>query len=938
MVIAAFAWLAAPASAQVFVGRVDVAIQDATGAVLPGVTLSLEGPLNQEAVSDAGGEAHFLNLPPGTYTLKASLTGFNPYENRAVGVVAGGSVLLRIRLTVAGVTEAVDVEAASPTIDPKKQTTSTNVTYDELQNIPSSRDPWVVLQTVPSIIVDRVNVGGAESGQQSLFFGKGSGFAENTWNMDGIPITDMAATGATPTYYDFDMFQEMQVTTGGGDVQNPTPGVQLNFVLKTGSNTPHGSARYYFANEDLQSTNLSSALAAAIGGTTKKGNRTEQYADYGVEAGGPVVKDKWWVWGSYGKTDVRIRTLNNVLDRTVLDNRSFKTQAQVTDGFRPSFTYFRGDKIKDGRGASPTRPTETTWDQSGPTNMYKGEANFVVGSNLFLVGKYSYIDGAFQLIPKGGFDQRAYLDDSGVWHNTFFFYQTNRPQHAAILDGNLFRGRHEIKFGLSWRKAIVESVSGVPGGIYTVHIGYPDLLPVIYRDWAGNTNGRYIAGYVGDTWSANRLTLNLGVRYDHQSSSVDETSVGASPILPSLLPALTAPAISNAVVYKAFSPRVGITYALDENRKTQLRASYALFSSQLGAAQGGIISTIQYSGIYYYAVDLNGNRVADNNEILFNLGNVGYYGFDPANPTKLDSVNEIEDYTTPKTHEFLVGLDRELMPNFSVNGTFTFRRFNSFNWFPRIGVRSNDYLLVGRVTGSDPAIGSFDEPFYRINPAAVPPGGGREFLERDGYRQRYWGFEVSATKRMSDRWMARFGFSTNDHREYFEGANSIEDPTRTPNNPLVDGGVVVTQTGGSGKSAIFLISPKYQFIANGLYQGPWGINFGGNLLVRQGFGQPFFQGRVATGDVLVARKSVLLVQDLSDNRLPTVTSLDVRVEKAFTFDRWNVIFDVDIFNLGNRDTVLGRQYDRSRTGTTGFNQVLEIMNPRIVRLGLRFTF
>ena len=79
--------------------------------------------------------------------------------------------------------------------------------------------------------------------------------------MDGIAITDMAALGSTPTYYDFDMFQEMQVTTGGADVTSATPGVQLNMVLKSGSNTPHGSTRIYFENEDLQSNNMPAELA-----------------------------------------------------------------------------------------------------------------------------------------------------------------------------------------------------------------------------------------------------------------------------------------------------------------------------------------------------------------------------------------------------------------------------------------------------------------------------------------------------------------------------------------------------------------------------------------------------------------------------------------------------------------------------------------------------
>ena len=162
---------------------------------------------------------------------------------RTSQVGTGVAVPLMVALGVAGVAHQVDVVAETPVIEVKRQTTQTNVTLDELQNIPSSRDPWVVLQTVPGVIVDRVNVGGSESGQQSDYKAKGASDDDNTWNLDGIPITDMGALGASPTYYDFDMFQEMQVTTGGADAANPTPGVQLNFVLKSGTNTPHGSAR-----------------------------------------------------------------------------------------------------------------------------------------------------------------------------------------------------------------------------------------------------------------------------------------------------------------------------------------------------------------------------------------------------------------------------------------------------------------------------------------------------------------------------------------------------------------------------------------------------------------------------------------------------------------------------------------------------------------------
>jgi hypothetical protein len=189
--------------------------------------------------------------------------------------------------------------------------------------------------------------------------------------------------------------------------------------------------------------------------------------------------------------------------------------------------------------------------------------------------------------------------------------------------------------------------------------------------------------------------------------------------------------------------------------------------------------------------------------------------------------------------------------------------------------------------------------------------------------------------------MARLGFSTNNHTEHFDDPSvAIEDPTPRVTSTAVwahqDGGQVVTVTAGSGKSNIYMIQPRYQFIANGMWQGPWGLNFGANLLTRQGFGQMFNRSQVATGDPLTPQKTILVIpEDVAAHRLSTVTSFDVRVEKAFTIGRSNLIFDLDVFNLTNANTVLGREYDLR---LTSFNRVREIMNPRILRLGLRMNF
>ena len=938
----------ARASAQVFTGRVDITVEDSSGGRVPGVTVGLTGPVDQTQVTDVQGQAHFLNLPVGTYAVNAALAGFNSYANNTVVVLSGAATPITARLGVAGTAETVVVTAATPVVDMRRNTTTTNVTMEELQDIPSARDPWVVMQTVPTVYVDRVNVGGAESGQQSNYNAKGAQATDNTWSIDGVPVTDMGATGASAFYYDFDSFQEMAITTGGADAQNATGGVQLNMVLRKGSNVPHFNTRYYFENQSLQAVNISPSLAASLGNTAGTGNRMDKYNDYGFDLSGPIFKDRLFIWGTMARTTINLLALTGDLDKTDFKTWALKVDGRATKSVRGNFTYYDNDKRKDGRSVGATRPPETAWDQRGPTTYYKGEGNFDVGSKFFASVKVAHVGSAFVLAPIGGLAQDYYIDDGGVAHNSYYLFQTDRPQDYVGGDVNYLAGRHEIKFGGGWRSTPVTSNQIWPAShLVATWVDYPNMLVQAARNYQAATSAKYLNGFLTDTISLNRATIIGGVRFDHQESSLGQASVPAVPGIP-LLPAVSAPAVKDVYKWNSITPRVGVTIALDGDRKGIVRASYATFASQLPGSEAAFVSPIQYSYAYYNAVDLNADGVAQLTEILFNQGLQGYSGFDPTNPGRVSTVNRVDpDIKPPITHEFIVGIDREIVPNFGFSAAFTYRQMNDLLWDPLTGVRSSDYTQTGTLSGSLPELGTYNVPFYALRAAAVPAGGGQTETNRQGYHQRYWGLEVSAHKRLSNRWMGRFGFSTNDWREYFDDPSlSILDPTRGPSpnlparpfaGPDVNGGLVVRRSDGSGKSNIYLVSPKYQIVANGLYQGPWGLNFGANLVAREGYTQPFFMSQVTTGDPL-GRKDVLLVNNIDDFRLPAVTSLDTRIEKKFTFGRAAIALDFDVFNVLNAGTTLEKQYDARLSGPTGFGSVLEIMNPRIARLGARFVF
>ena len=288
-----------PAVAQIQGGSISGTVKDEQGGVLPGVTVTAQGlDATQTFVTEAAGEYRFLNLAPGPYKVAAGLQGFTTMVRDNVIVSVGRNVELPLSLKIATVAETITVTGDSPVIDTKATGTSTNFTADELGKIPTSRDPFALMRSVPGVLVDRVNIGGNETGQQSNFASKGTRPQDAVWTMDGINITDMTATGASPSYYNFDNFEEIQVSTAGQDIKQPTGGMGLNLVVKRGTNQFHGGFRGYFDNHSMESSNVPSELAAT-GVTPETSDHNKQISDYGYDIGGPILRDHAWFYDSF---------------------------------------------------------------------------------------------------------------------------------------------------------------------------------------------------------------------------------------------------------------------------------------------------------------------------------------------------------------------------------------------------------------------------------------------------------------------------------------------------------------------------------------------------------------------------------------------------------------------------------------------------------------
>jgi hypothetical protein len=963
MITALLLALGVPAHAQLQTGNLFGTVSGPDGAPMPGVTVTLSGggaPLVQP--TDAQGRFRFPGLPPGSYELTAELEGFASAHQAGVIVGVGHNTDISLEI---GVTETVNVVGESPLLDTHRISVGNSVSQTELLKIPTARDPWAIMQSTPGVLTDRINVGGNESGQQSQYVGPGSSCTQSVWSLDGVVITDMSAVGSSPGYFDFDSFEEMQITTGGNDASLATGGVVLNMVTRRGTNDWRGSGRYYTVDKGSQADlhfdqgdlgqagpwNNDHAQTAFT-----QGNRIDKIEDYGLELGGPVLRDRLWVWGSYAKPQIDLKTINDFSDSTTLESYNVKLNGQVTAANSLTGFVWNSEKTKLGRNAGPTRPQPTTWDQSNfgdsPT-AWKVEDTQLVGSSFYLTGLYSIVNGGFQLAPEGG-DLSPFLDDDNVWHNSFFLIQSERPQQQAKADaasffatGNL---NHELKYGAGYRIAEQTSRSRTPGGGWETR---GTLL--LARDGLVDLEADYTQLYVQDTVALGNLTANLGLRYDRQTGKINDITVRANPIAPQLLPEARFAGRDAGFTWKTLAPRLGLTWALGEKRDTLLRASYSRFADQLGTGFIGFLNPLGAQQYRYFDTTNNGGPTLDPSEIGPEQGQPSS-NLNPITLAALTSNAVDPDLTAPVTDEVLLGVERSLLPELVVGLHGTWRRIHGilepellvFDGDPysaeNLGTvgrkhRRDDYVLADPVTGTLPNGQPYTLNYYELRPGVSTRNGFA--LENGDREQEYKGLSLTLEKRLANRWMMRGNVSWSDWTWDIPNSEN-EDPTDTVAGGIVDGSQVLQGSGAvSGSKGNVYINSTWSYSLNGLYQvapdRPWGFDVAANLTGREGYpvryGQRIFRDTLA--DTPGLGIVVPVTSDADRFRYPDVHTVDLRIEKDFRFSDLGVAVSADVFNALNESYVLQRQ---GVLGGGRGDHVLEIVSPRVFRLGARLSF
>ncbi len=535
--------LSAPAWAQQSTGEVFGKVTDGTGAVLPGVTVTLSGASliqPQTSVTGESGAYRFPTIPIGTYSVTFDITGFKKVVRSDVVIQAGFNAQVDAKLELSTVQETVTVTGESPVVDTKSTTLSSSFNKEALEKIPNARDPWVIIEQTPGMVMSGVNVGGNLSGQQTSFNAMGSG-TNQQWNINGAVISDIASGNSSPTYYDFDSFEEIQITTAGADASQQGGGVQVNFITKSGSNKFTGFARYYDTNDkcfgkfgSCQSVNVTDSMRAQ---GANGGNPIQNIYDTGAQLGGPILRDKAWFWGAASRQNVRagvvgfydtsstapsgcaavaanpnaknaaggyvnsLDTLKSCLfgDVTILTNYNGRLQFQEATGHQTDFSYTWGDKYRGSRGCDSFHPLITCSVQTGPSIFYTPSHRWIVNNQLTIIAQYTHITEDWFL----GFEDPSLKDVQAInWVDTSFWdrskssgsYHTIRPQDDIRADGNYFASNklhadHSVKFGFAWHRAPVESISTVGGGAQVRYRGIYPFSPGQYITTPTDTTG-----------------------------------------------------------------------------------------------------------------------------------------------------------------------------------------------------------------------------------------------------------------------------------------------------------------------------------------------------------------------------------------------------------------------------------------------------------------
>jgi hypothetical protein len=914
-------------------GTINGSITDSQGDVLPGVSIGVSGLSlmgGRTAVSDERGSYRFPLLAPGEYALTFSLAGFQTVRREGIQVAVGFTATINASLGVQSVQETVTVQGASPVVDAQSTRIQTNYTADQLAALPNSRDIWAIMADTPAVRQAVVDVGGASAGSQSQFVTYGTR-AQNQPMIEGMLLSQIGSAGGSVTfYYDYGSFQEVSVNAAGNSADMAMPGVQFNFVSKSGGNGLHGTVLANYENESIQSTNIDAELLAR-GVESTADNRLHQFYDFNADIGGPLRRDRVWWYTSFRDEQSQARYANFPVRpfETRLVNYTGKLTVQLSPNDKLIAYGQAGKKLQPYRqdtatigGPGGSRSFGQFTDEKATANqdyigwIWKGEYNRVLSNNMLVELRAGRIGYTWD---SGIYSDEVRREDIGsrlvTGGNVKWIEDVNRNQLLGTFSmfRNGFGGSHNVKSGFEiYRDTQERDQAGYPQNLL---LEFNNGVAVASRQYipSSSINRLFATGvYITDAWSlGSRVNLNIGARVDRYRSYLPAQSRPASPYAA----AQDFAAIDDVITWTLPAPRFGITYKIDEDGGTVIKANAGRYWWNPDVNVASSVNPNIATGYERYTwTDPNADRSyqpAEQGRLLSRVGGAGL-ALDP---------NLENSYTD----ELATWLDHELVPNFSLRTGVVWRGQRQQRQTVNIAQPFSAFTVPIQVRdpGRDGRAGTGDdgEMFSLVNLEPAYLGQVNNLVKNVAADNDYYTWELTANRRMTAGWSLLASYAITWNREHASSPGAAANPVRTANAPLNPNDLVNASSDGRYHFALW--SAKLHAVI----PGPWGLRFA--PLLRAQSGQPFGRTFVATMNYGTQR---ILVEPLGTEQQDMVGILDLRTEKLLRIGGRRLSLQLDLYNLLNANPV---DFLSWASGAS-YLRPSSVIPPRIVRVGAKF--
>jgi hypothetical protein len=953
------------------------AVRDTTGAVLPGVTVEASSPAlierSRSVTSDEAGQYKIVSLPPGIYTVTFALTGFGGYKREGIELTTGFTATVNAEMRVGALEESVTVSGAAPVVDVQNTKRQVVVTRDIVDALPTGKTAVELATLIPGVqLMNGTGAGAAATGmggslgmdQFATLAAHGGRPADTRLEVNGINI-NIFGQRQDSSYANFQdgNVQEYSFEISAHSAESETGGVRVNLIPKEGGNSFHGQLFANFANDSLQSSNMTDELRRT---GLRDPDKTKLLYTVNPSVGGPLKANKLWFYagysrmvnerlkaGTYFNTDLAAWVPKfDVTRQATADERTHDANIRLTwqaaAKHKISFYYdhnqlcqcpyligatYVGINAPEGATMAPRTSDlpQVLW-QAPFTSRILVEAaatfpRYTKGHDFFVQPVAPRITETAGV--NAGLSFRAA-------NPSLFFDDTNTVPTAK---GSLsyVTGTHAFKTGANLRLASAEQFYEVYQDLtFTTLNGRPTSVSYQATPYYPKANETAFGLFAQDQWTLKHLTVNAGLRYDYYTQGYPDIHLPATRWVPNVrdFPAAT------LVSWKDLSPRFGIAYDVFGNAKTAIKGSLsrynvqALFLNDQNPARANVTMTRQWT-------DPNGDFVIQgdpfNPDANGELGPSQNRNFGkPIIPNNFDPDYAVGHGVRPYNWEGSVAIQHELVPRVSVNAAYYRRWYGNFQVTDNILVGPADFTTYSVTAPSDARLpnggGYTISGLYDLNPNQV--GNVRTITtssQHYGQQVEHWnGLDFSAQARLAGGLLLQGGISTGK--------------TTTDNCEILQ---KLTENVGTTSTQFCHVEtpwlPQYKF--GGSYTLPFDIQLSGtlqsfrstavsalatftNAQIAPSLGRSLSQGTTA---------SIQLIQP-NTMYLDRLNQVDLRVAKLFKLANGARFKGMlDIFNAGNINTITGVN---TNYGTTGASWLVPtaISLARLVKVGVQFDF